>query len=367
MKRLLALVVTSVTLAGCGGSPSKPSDTAPRVTSISPTSGPTSGGTTVTIGGTNFSAGAVVTIGGTPASSVTVMSTTTLTAVTGQHSAGLVEVVVAVGGRAGSLPGAFTYIAGQAPAVQSITAQGVRKNEPERFADIDEEIAVTANVQDPDTPVANLRFTWTAPAGTFSGTGPSVKWRAPVASAFPTPGTVTLSVSVTDGDSTAAGTVIVRVHNSAKEVGDIARQFLVDFSEQTLAPELVVRNFSDSCRGKSDEIFDVRNNQLNFDITQWSVGQPSVSVNFGSFCPFRDRFGDACAQLAVDWTSTCIVERGLNGDKECDLGHRYRSTGIDQVSAIYTGDRWWLCDSDFNGVSTELLTGLVVKGLRFKK
>lgn len=175
MKRLLGLVLTSVTLTACGGSPNGPSGTAPRVTSISPTSGPTSGGTAVTISGSNFAAGAVVTIGGTPATNINVLSANALTAVTGQRSAGAVDVVVSVGGRSGSLPGAFTYVAGQAPTILSVAARGSRANEPERFADLDEEITVTVTAQDTDTPSGSLRYGWAAPAGTFTGTGASVK------------------------------------------------------------------------------------------------------------------------------------------------------------------------------------------------
>src|SRR6185295_7336602 len=44
---------------------------APTVASVSPASGSTSGGTTVTIGGTGFVTGAVVTVGGVPATGVT--------------------------------------------------------------------------------------------------------------------------------------------------------------------------------------------------------------------------------------------------------------------------------------------------------
>ncbi len=55
---------------------------APTVTSVSPNSGTTAGGTAVTITGTNFAAGATVTFGSTAASSVVVVSATTITAVT---------------------------------------------------------------------------------------------------------------------------------------------------------------------------------------------------------------------------------------------------------------------------------------------
>jgi hypothetical protein len=85
---------------------------APTVTSISPTSGTTAGGTPVTIGGTNFIAGnTTVTIGGTAATSVNVTTPSTLTAVTPAHAAGAVNVVVTTPGGAGTLTNGFTYVA----------------------------------------------------------------------------------------------------------------------------------------------------------------------------------------------------------------------------------------------------------------
>ena len=48
----------------------------------SPNSGPTAGGTAVTITGTNFAAGATVTFGGTAATNVVVVSSTSITATT---------------------------------------------------------------------------------------------------------------------------------------------------------------------------------------------------------------------------------------------------------------------------------------------
>jgi hypothetical protein len=67
----------------------------PTITGISPNSGSTSGGTTVTITGTNFVSGMTVKLGGTSATGVTVVSSTSLTAVTPAEVAGpaLVEVI----------------------------------------------------------------------------------------------------------------------------------------------------------------------------------------------------------------------------------------------------------------------------------
>ena len=94
-----------------GPTPPTPKTSVPTITSISPTSGPTSGGTAVTITGTNFAAGATVTICGVPATNVQVPSSTQITAMTGAGAAGTGDVSVTVNGQTGRLPGGFTYLA----------------------------------------------------------------------------------------------------------------------------------------------------------------------------------------------------------------------------------------------------------------
>src|SRR6202035_466621 len=82
----------------------------PAPTSISPTSGTTSGGTPVTISGTNFASGATVTFGGTAANNVVVVSSTTITATTPAHAAGAVNVVVTnSNGQSGTLTNGYSY------------------------------------------------------------------------------------------------------------------------------------------------------------------------------------------------------------------------------------------------------------------
>jgi hypothetical protein len=73
-----------------------------------------------------------------------------------------------------------------------------------------------------------------------------------------------------------------------------------------------------------------------------------VTVNFSGTCPFRARSGDGCAQVPVEWKSTCLT----SDTSVCIKGQAYTSTGTDQLTAVYRQDRWWLCDSDFNGSST---------------
>ncbi len=69
------------------------------------------------------------------------------------HAAGASDVMRGRSGRTGALPGAFTYDVDTAPVISSVVAHGTRPNEPQNFADLDEEVAVTAAVEDPDTPL----------------------------------------------------------------------------------------------------------------------------------------------------------------------------------------------------------------------
>ena len=84
----------------------------PTVLAISPTFGPITGGTTVTITGIDFVNGAKVTIGGNAATVVTFGSAlTSITVITPSGTAGTQNVVVTnPDGQSGTLPDAFTYI-----------------------------------------------------------------------------------------------------------------------------------------------------------------------------------------------------------------------------------------------------------------
>jgi len=86
-------------------------DPAPTVESISPTSGPTEGGTMLTIKGTNFTSGTAVMIGGVAATNVTVVDDTSITATTTVGTDGARDVVVITPGGTAILIGAFTYMA----------------------------------------------------------------------------------------------------------------------------------------------------------------------------------------------------------------------------------------------------------------
>jgi len=90
------------------------SNPAPTITSVIPNSGPTSGGTQVTITGTNFqtSGTTVVRFDTTPATNVNVMDSTKITAVTPAHSEQTLGVrVTNPDGQVVTLPQGFTYLA----------------------------------------------------------------------------------------------------------------------------------------------------------------------------------------------------------------------------------------------------------------
>jgi hypothetical protein len=111
MKRLLAaLFVAAFAGAACGGG-DPPSKKAATVSSINPNSGPASGGTPVTITGSDFASGATVTVGGIALTGVTVNGGS-ITGTTGASAtAGPVSVnVTNPEAPAGTLQNGYTYL-----------------------------------------------------------------------------------------------------------------------------------------------------------------------------------------------------------------------------------------------------------------
>jgi hypothetical protein len=115
----VVLTIVALACAACGGNDITMTTTttttvpvaAPTVSSINPTSGSTSGGTAVTVTGSNFSSGASLILGGIDATNESVSGGTTLTATTGARGAGRVEVTVRNSdGQSGTLPNAFEYV-----------------------------------------------------------------------------------------------------------------------------------------------------------------------------------------------------------------------------------------------------------------
>jgi IPT/TIG domain len=354
-----AAVVSALTslllVPACGGSstaPTPPSN-GPIVSSINPNSGPSIGGTAVTISGQRFDATASVTIGGAEARNVTLVSANTLTAVTGSRNIGVVDVAVTVGGQRGVLANGFTYTAAGAvanapPVISNLRAVG-GANQPSGFAESAGEITASAVVTDAETPDTGLVYEWTADAGTFTGTGASVRWKAPAISGPPVTARLTLTVieRYTSSDSSGnpvasehrvSAATTVSVHDSVKEVGELATAFLTDFSTSSVSPEAAVRHFYTGCPGRQDELADIRDNRAQYLITAYDLGTPTVTIDFGGVCPFRSRTGDACISLSCEWDSTTRA-----------TGEKGTARGTCFLTSVYRESKWQLCDSNFQG------------------
>ena len=91
----------------------------PVITSISPTSGAASGGTLVTVTGTNLTGATSVTVGGALGTSISNVSATSVTFTTPSGTAGARDVVLTTPGGSSTLTGAFTYIA--SPTVTAVS------------------------------------------------------------------------------------------------------------------------------------------------------------------------------------------------------------------------------------------------------
>lgn len=265
------------------------------------------------------------------------------------------------GGGSGAGSTACTPPANTPPVIVSIAAQGTRKNEPGDFADVGESIPITAVVQDAETPVDQLQLQWTATAGTFSGSGANVTWQAPAKGAVATPLDVTVTLTVVENygcagqlpsfKNTVNATHTISLHDSATEVGDMARQFLLDFSDSTIDVATVMRNFETGCYGTADETQQVTANRQKFTIVRSAIGAAAVTEPFGnSQCPIPGRIqrGDACSSTPSHWEST-----------QRSNGHLQIADGVDWVAAYYRAPlkAWKLCDSQFIGTCTDATTG----------
>jgi len=239
------------------------------------------------------------------------------------------------------------------PVIESISVQGARRNQPANFADVAETVDVTAVVRDQETATDQLQYFWTANLGTVNGTGARVSWRAPASIQAPTAVTITLEVVERYGtnlEHRVTRTAPVSLHDSVKEVGDMARQFLLDFSDTNIKDAgVIMRNFSTpaTCPEPGEvtaERDQVTSHYQNYRMLESRIGPANVSIDFRGSCPVPTgrRLGDACAFVPSYWRSVNLT---TNKEEEVD--------GIDIVAAIYrpADTRWWLCASNYDGRS----------------
>ena len=164
---------------------------APTVTGVSPSSGPTGGGTSVTITGTTFTGATAVKFGATDAASFTVNNSTTITATSPSHAAGTVDITVTTPPGTSATSGAdqFTFIA--APTVTSVVPN---------FGPVTggTSVAITGTVF---TGATAVQFGATNAASFTVNTSTSITATSPVGSL----GTVDITVTTPGGTSATSG------------------------------------------------------------------------------------------------------------------------------------------------------------------
>jgi hypothetical protein len=214
--------------------------------------------------------------------------------------------------------------------------------------EVDQDVEVTAEVEDAETNPDQLTYEWSAPAGTFSGTGRTVRWRL-AKGAAQTPLDVTINLTVVERYTEVANSIVItreqrvtqsaapfRAHDSDAELRKISIEFLVYlFGNSTISPSACLVDFSDSCRGKQDELQDIEHNRKTFVILSAQATIASVSIS-------SDR-------MSADVIAPCIFR-----DREIASGHEATSSGDCYLTAVYERDRWWLCSSSFLNGSRQI-------------
>lgn len=104
-----SVIVTVTTAGGLAGGITYAYVDVPTINSITPVSGPTTGGTSVTIDGTNFATTTNVTVGGVSAS-FGVINNNTIAIITPPNTAGAVDVVVTTSAGSATAASAYTYV-----------------------------------------------------------------------------------------------------------------------------------------------------------------------------------------------------------------------------------------------------------------
>ena len=193
---------------------------APSVTSVTPNAGPETGGTQVSIGGSNFSAGSTVKFGGVAATSVNVVNANLITATTGAHPAATVDVVVTtVDQQSSTLTNGYTYQVADDPGNEppQVNATGTPLTGPAPLT-----VNFTSTASDPDGFIAGYSWTF-GDGGTSTAQSPSHTYNAA--------GTYNAQVTVTDNQGATANKIVTITVNP---VGGETVLLADDFNDNSL-------------------------------------------------------------------------------------------------------------------------------------
>lgn len=221
----------------------------------------------------------------------------------------------------------------------------------------DDELTVTAVVQDSETPLDKLTYEWSVTPDkgilTPSADGRQLRWKSPHAQ--PSPDVYTITLNVTEKFTSPEGqakenkadpkSVQVHYNDSWSDVRKISMRYLTElFPNFSVSPKDAVQDFTDTCPGRDDEFNDVVTNRMNFHILSGTYDITSITMDD--------------AKLNAKVKGTCVFHDIPNG------GRQEKVTGICTLTAVYENWKWFLCSSGFDGlgVTPESLRGRVPGG-----
>src|SRR5262245_9923497 len=194
-----------------------------------------------------------------------------------------------------------------------------------------------------------LEYDWSATAGTFTGSGPTVRWHAPGA-ALPDVQLLTLNVIdrytlVGDGRPRplidgATARLTVHVNDSPIELNKLAFTFIYDFVHPERSAAYCVRNFSDNCGGKADEFGDIVRNRAQFIVNPAASTFTFRSMSFNTPGNVPDQATAATVRLNCRFVS---VRR--------ETGLTEVADGVCRLTNVYENYHWRLCESLFDAVA----------------
>lgn len=118
----VSVIVTNVGGGTASGAFTYIAAAVPTVTGVLAVSGPSLGGTQITVSGTNLVAGTTVSFGTAAAASAAVVDSSTISVKTPAHPAGAVTITVTLpDGQSAQLPSAFTFSSSPAPTISSVS------------------------------------------------------------------------------------------------------------------------------------------------------------------------------------------------------------------------------------------------------
>lgn len=228
------------------------------------------------------------------------------------------------------------------PVIRAITVPTTR-------VEVGQDIAITATVEDAETPLTQLTYQWAASAGTITGSGTTATWTMPAGIKAGVDVVITLTVidtyeallnnQIVQRQFTVLGTSTpFRVHDSVAETKELARKFLIDlFGNSAIQPDDCMVDFSDTCanrpEGKNPELEQVRVHRRDFIVYRATM----------------------LAQR-IDWAGAdagSVHNAVLYEDQERGKAPKLPTCGDFIITVVYTEGRWWICESIFDKFNTE--------------